>query len=285
MGKYTSLKIGGIADVLVFPGDDEDLRLIRRICGEECIPIHFLGYGTNILFRESVPGIVATLRKAFKDITVTDEEIVAGAGAGLIEIVKRAAAHSLEGIEFAVSIPGSLGGAIMMNAGAEGGEMKDTIRSVKVMKDNGTVKEYERDEIEFSYRKGDFPKGDIILEASIRLKRGEKGKIQERMEKNQERSEKTQPLRARSAGSVCKNPAGDSAGRLIEKAGLKGKRIGGVAVSTLHANFIVHDGKGTPHDMEKLIDLIKERVHDTSGVILEEEIKIIGEPEEREQGR
>lgn len=287
MRNYASFCIGGNADLLIFPEDTDDLRNVLYICRDKKIPLFILGFGTNLLIKDGgIRGVVISLNKGFREIRIADDEMItAGAGAGLQTLVSFALKNELSGIEFAVGIPGSVGGALIMNAGTGDGEMKDIVKSVKIMTDDGEVKVLKREDIGFLYRHSDFPAGSVVLEADVILKKGNGRDMKKRMELLIADRKSKQPLSSYSAGSVFKNPRGDDetgsaqvfAGRLIEASGIKGFSVGDAVVSEVHANFIVNRGNATAGDVLKLIEIVKERVFTKTGISLEEEIKIVGE--------
>ena len=289
MRNYTSFRIGGNADLLIFPEDTDNLRNVLYICRDKKIPLFILGFGTNLLIKDGgIRGVVVSLNKGFREIRIADDEMItAGAGAGLQTLVSFALKNELSGIEFSVGIPGSIGGALIMNAGTRDGEMKDIVKSVKIMTDDGEIKVLKREDIGFSYRHSDFPTGSVVLEVDLIFKKGNSRDIKRKMELLIDDRKSKQPLSSYSAGSVLKNPPpppflkggqeGISAGRLIESTGLKGFSVGGAVVSEMHANFIVNRGNATAGDVLKLIEIVKERVFTKTGISLEEEIKIVGE--------
>lgn len=279
MRNYTSFRIGGDADLLIFPEDIDDLKNVLCICHDKKIPLFILGFGTNLLIKDGgIRGVVVSLNEGFKEIRIAgDEMITAGAGAGLQALVNFALKNELAGMEFAVGIPGSVGGAVIMNAGIRDGEMKDIVKSVKIMTDDGETKVLKNEDIGFSYRNSDFSEGSVVLETDIFLKNGNSRDIKKMMTLLIADRKSKQPLSSYCAGSVFKNPPDDFAGRLIESAGLKGFSIGDAAVSEVHSNFIVNRGKAAASDVLRLIESIKERVFTRTGISLEEEIKIVGE--------
>ena len=279
MRNYTSFRIGGDADLLIFPENIDDLKNVLCICHDKKIPLFILGFGTNLLIKDGgIRGVVVSLNEGFKEIRIAgDEMITAGAGAGLQVLVNFALKNELAGMEFAVGIPGSVGGAVIMNAGIRDGEMKDIVKSVKIMTDDGETKVLKNEDIGFSYRNSDFPEGSVVLETDIVLKNGNSRDIKKMMKLLIADRKSKQPLSSYCAGSVFKNPPNDFAGRLIELAGLKAFSIGDAAVSEVHSNFIVNRGKAAASDVLRLIEIIKERVFTKTGISLEEEIKIVGE--------
>ncbi|HLA47799.1 MAG: UDP-N-acetylenolpyruvoylglucosamine reductase [Nitrospinae bacterium RIFCSPLOWO2_12_39_16] len=293
MRNYTSFRIGGDADLLIFPENIDDLKNVLCICHDKKIPLFILGFGTNLLIKDGgIRGVVVSLNEGFNYISdlgflISDFKfqiqnpkfkiIRAGAGAGLQVLVNFALKNELAGMEFAVGIPGSVGGAVIMNAGIRDGEMKDIVKSVKIMTDDGETKVLKNEDIGFSYRNSDFPEGSVVLETDIVLKNGNSRDIKKMMKLLIADRKSKQPLSSYCAGSVFKNPPNDFAGRLIELAGLKAFSIGDAAVSEVHSNFIVNRGKAAASDVLRLIEIIKERVFTKTGISLEEEIKIVGE--------
>lgn len=288
MRNYTSFRIGGTADLLIFPENTEDLKKILYLCSEKEIPVFILGFGTNLLVKDrGIRGVVINLNKGFRDMRFDEKihqtpnsirrTVIAGGGAGLQKLVGFALKNKLSGMEFAAGIPGSVGGALIMNAGTKDGEIKDVVKGVKIITADGETKTIQKKDIGFSYRHSEFPANSIILEASILLKNVKGKDIKKKMELLVKDRKLKQPLSSYSAGSVFKNPSGDFAARLIESAGLKGFEAGDAIVSHKHANFIVNRGRATAGDVLKLIEIVKEKVFVRTGVLLEEEIRIVGE--------
>ncbi len=279
MRRYTTFRIGGKADILIFPEDIGDIRKILSVSKDRQIPLFVLGGGANLLVRDGgIRGIVLSLRKGFRDIKIADRTLVSvGVGAKLTEVVGFAADNGLSGLEFAVGIPGSVGGALIMNAGASGKEMAKIVESVTLMDPEGNILNMVGDDIGFGYRNSRFPAGSILLRTRLSLREGDKREIREGMKVNLEERQKRQPLSFPCAGSIFKNPVGNFAGRLIESAGLKGYRIGDAQVSERHANFIVNTGNASAEDVIRLIDYIKHVVLEKKGIVLETEIHIVGE--------
>ncbi len=285
MSKYTSMRIGGPADVFVLPANLRDLQIILKNRGS--CPIWTIGEGTNLLVRDrGIRGIVISLKNCFKSIkrpvfykSLDGKEkavIQVDGGVKLSYLAKFTARYGLKGVESLVGIPGSVGGSIAMNAGAEGTEISHVLRSIKFMTLDGEVKTYSKSEMVFAYRKTTFPsKGGIVIEAELDLEKGNITDIHREMDKYLSRRSSTQPLTMPNAGSIFKNPAGEKAGRLIESAGLKGFRIGGAKVSIKHANFIVNKGGASAEDVIRLIKHIQTVVEKKSGIKLEQEIVII----------
>ncbi|SVA32752.1 uncharacterized protein METZ01_LOCUS85606 [marine metagenome] len=285
MSKYTSMRIGGPADVFVLPANLRDLQIILKNRGS--CPIWTIGEGTNLLVRDrGIRGIVISLKNCFKSIkrpvfykSLDGKEkavIQVDGGVKLSYLAKFTARYGLKGVESLVGIPGSVGGSIAMNAGAEGTEISHVLRSIKFMTLDGEVKTYSKSEMVFAYRKTTFPsKGGIVIEAELDLEKGDITDIHREMDKYLSRRGSTQPLTMPNSGSIFKNPAGEKAGRLIESAGLKGFRIGGARVSIKHANFIVNKGGASAEDVIRLIKHIQTVVEEKSGIKLEQEIVII----------
>ncbi|MFV1952140.1 MAG: UDP-N-acetylmuramate dehydrogenase [Nitrospinota bacterium] len=279
MRRYTTFRIGGKADILIFPEDIGDIRNILSVSKDRQTPLFVLGGGANLLVRDGgIRGIVLSLRKGFRDIRIADRTLVSvGAGAKLMEVTGFAADNGLSGLEFAVGIPGSVGGALIMNAGAAGKEMAKIVESVTLMDPEGNILNMVGDDIGFGYRNSRFPAGSILLRTRLSLREGDKREIREGMKINLEERQKRQPISFPCAGSIFKNPVGDFAGRLIESAGLKGYRIGDAQVSERHSNFIVNTGNASAEDVIRLIDYIKRVVLEKKGISLETEIHIAGE--------
>lgn len=278
LSKLSSFRVGGKGDMVVFPNDVDDLLLLRKIATENAITLTLIGFGSNLLIRDGgIRGLTVILRKGFKNIDVVGEKIAAGAGIGLQELAKEAAKHSLSGLEFAAGIPGTLGGAIAMNAGTDKGEIKDILSRLTLLDERGELLEIKGSDISFGYRRANLPKGGIVVEAELELTKGNIEEIERSIGSEIERRRNKGEYKGFNAGSIFKNPAGDFAGRLIEEAGLKGYRVGGAVVSGDHANFILNEGEATAKDILELILLIKDRVYKNSGLLLEEEIRIIGE--------
>ena len=287
LANHTSIKIGGPADVLIFPEDPRDIQTILK--NREKIPIYILGEGTNLLASDrGIRGIVISLKECFKEIKrplfFKKEDgkrravIKVGAGAKMSYLAKHAARYSLTGLERLVGIPGSLGGAIIMNAGAEGTEIGPVLRSITRVTQNGEMETLKREDISFQYRKTILPnETGIIIEAEIELEEGDRSEIMTTMDRHLSRRAQTQPLTIPNSGSIFKNPEGDAAGRIIESVGLKGYSIGKAGVSIRHANFIVNKGGATAKDVTQLIKHIQKEVKEKTSIDLQTEIVIIGD--------
>ena len=285
MSKYTSMRIGGPADIFILPANLRDLEIVLKNRGS--CPIWTIGEGTNLLVRDQgIRGIVISLKNCFKSIkrpvffkSLDGKEkavIQVDGGVKLSYLAKYTARYGLKGIENLVGIPGSVGGSVAMNAGAEGSEVSHVLRSVKFMTLDGEIKTYSKNEMVFAYRKTTFPsKGGIVIEAELELEKGEINDIHHEMDRYLSRRGSTQPLRMPNSGSIFKNPDGEKAGHLIESAGLKGFRIGGASVSIKHANFIVNKGGASAEDVMRLIKHVQTVVEKKSGIKLEQEIIVI----------
>ena len=279
MSRHTSFSIGGPADCLIIPQDIEDLRKIILFSKKRKFPLKVLSQGTNLLVRDrGVRGAVIKLGKGFEGIKFSGDRLLAGAAVRLSTLIKLAAPKGLGGLEFAVGIPGTLGGAIVTNAGTGALSISQRLMSIRVMSGEGRVKDREVKDLNFDYRGCHLKKNSIILDAKLRLERIKEDEILRRMNTFLEKREKTQPLGTANAGCIFKNPNSRTpAGSLIEKAGLKGKRIGGAVISKVHANFILNLGKTKAEDVLTLMKIIKEEVKKKTGIDLEPEIEIWGE--------
>ena len=280
MKKYTYTKVGGPADFLAFPRNRYELSRIVRFANQENIPWMVLGNASNLIVRDGgIRGFVIMFDK-LNTITVDGYIIEAEAGANLIETTRVARFHSLTGFEFACGIPGSIGGAVYMNAGAYGGEIAHILVSAQVLSKAGEVRTIDAREMKFGYRHSILQdEGDIVISAKFALKPGDYTLISQEMDRLTHLRQLKQPLEYPSCGSVFKRPVGHFAGQLISEAGLQGVRVGGVEVSKKHAGFMVNIADGTAKDYEDLIAQVIARVAEKSGVTLEPEVRIIGESE------
>ena len=280
MSDHTTFKAGGCADVFVTPRDKEEATDIVRLLLTHDHPYTVIGNGSNILVPdEGYKGCIICMGRGEDDITVSGDEITAGAGAMLAKVAKTAYDNSLTGLEFASGIPGSVGGAVVMNAGAYGGEIKDVVTSVTLF--DAVTKEIvtkTSEEMKFGYRTSIIKTHPyVVLEAKFKLNAAEKSAIKETMDDLSARRREKQPLEYPSAGSTFKRPEGYFAAKLIEDAGLKGLTVGGAQVSEKHSGFVINKGGATATDILKLIGAIKEKVFEHSGVMLETEVVILGE--------
>ncbi len=275
MSLYTSFKIGGPADVLVKPRSTEQLKTALNLCKKHCVPVFVLGKGSNLLISDDgIDGAVINISSGFDDIKLVDDKTVeCGAGASLSSLCNFCLEHGLSGLEFAYGIPGSVGGAVYMNAGAYGGEIKNVITSASYLSADGEECVLSAEKLELSYRKSRFcGKNDIILSAKFRLVPDNADNIRKRMNDFIGRRKDKQPLSFPSAGSTFKRPEGYYAGALIEESGLKGFSVGGAQVSEKHAGFVINKGGATCKDVTDLMAHITKTVKDKFGVTLEAEI-------------
>ncbi len=285
LSQYTSFGVGGAVDFMVFPADLEDLQRTLRWCRQQKLAYFILGNGTNLLVRDGgVRGMAISLSRGFGGISELergekDALIHAGAGESLGRLVEFSREHSLAGMEWAAGIPGTVGGALFMNAGAFRGEMKDDLQSLQLMDPEGNAIEKGKGELNFSYRSLELKKGWIILGGKFRLKIGNGQAIRSRVEEILQKRIAKQPLHLPSAGSVFRNPSRVAAGKLIEEVGLKGTRLRDAQISEKHANFIVNLGKARARDILTLAEWAREKVFEEKGVKLEMEIQVIGEDE------
>lgn len=278
MRMHTTFRIGGEAALFVAPTTIEAIAGVVRICREQNVPYYVVGNGSNLLVSDQgYDGVVIQIYRSFNQITANGEEIRAQAGAMLSVIAKTALAEELTGFEFASGIPGTIGGAVVMNAGAYGGEMKDVLKEVTVLTQEGEIRVVAAKELELGYRSSLAAKnGWIILEAVLRLNKGEESSIRSRMEELKEQRVTKQPLDLPSAGSTFKRPTGYFAGKLIMDAGLRGYTVGGAQVSEKHCGFVVNKGGATAQDVYNLIRDVQKKVYEAYGVMLEPEVKLLG---------
>ena len=278
MKKHTTFRVGGPADVLVQP-DETTLAAVLGLCRQHNVPYSFIGNGSNLLVGDKgIRGVVIEMTEPMGNIEVHGTRITAQAGAMLSKIANTAASNGLGGMEFAAGIPGSVGGAVVMNAGAYGGEMKDIIEKVYVLDENGAQLELDRDALDLGYRHSCIPeKKYIVTKVVLELVPRNEAEIRSEMkELNEKRAEK-QPLQYPSAGSTFKRPEGYFAGKLIMDAGLRGYQVGGAQVSEKHCGFVINKGDATAADICQLMQDVADKVQAQFGVVLEPEVKMIGE--------
>lgn len=279
MKNHTTFRIGGPADALALPKTPEEVAEVVRFCHEHAQPYYVLGNGSNLLVSdEGYRGLVLQLYRNFNDIQVNGETITVQSGAMLAAVARTAYQTGLTGLEFASGIPGTIGGAVVMNAGAYGGEMKNVLKEVTVLTKEGEVLVIPAKALELGYRTSVIPKnGWIVLGAVLQLKKGDQEQILARMEELKEQRITKQPLDLPSAGSTFKRPEGYFAGKLIMDAGLRGFTVGGAQVSEKHCGFVVNRGNATAADVWELICEVKRRVKEMTGVELEPEVKLLGD--------
>ena len=279
MDRHTTFRIGGPADCFLIPKTYEQIREILHICKKEELPYFILGNGSNLLVSDKgYRGVIIQTFRNLAEVSVQGTKIRAGAGALLSAIAAAARNASLAGFEFAGGIPGTLGGAVVMNAGAYGGEMKDVLEEVTVMTGEGEVLILKASELEMGYRTSIVKRaGYLVLEAVIDLKEGDQEEIRERMKKLTEQRTAKQPLEYPSAGSTFKRPEGYFAGKLIMDSGLGGYRVGGAQVSEKHCGFVINTGGATAKDVRTLMRDVADTVREKFGVTLEPEVKFLGD--------
>lgn len=279
MKNHTSFKIGGPVDIMIIPHSEEQIVETIKLCGENNIPFFVMGNGSNLLIKDGgIRGVVVKINEGFNDIEIKDDKIYCQSGALLTATSRRAMNGSLTGIEFANGIPGTIGGAVTMNAGAYGGEMKDIITKVRVLDKDNNIKEYSNEEMNFRYRGSKVvDEGLIVLGVEFQLQHGNFEEIKETMRDLTHQRTSKQPLELPSGGSTFKRPPGYFAGKLIDDSGLRGLKYGGAQVSEKHCGFIVNIDNADCKDVLGLIAVVQKTVRDNYGVELEREIKLIGE--------
>lgn len=279
MDKHTTFRAGGRADYLVMPSNEEQVRDLVLLLKKENVPYYVMGNGSNLLVRDQgFKGVIIQIARKMNQIRVEGETIYAQAGALLSKIAAQALGEGLTGFEFASGIPGTLGGAVMMNAGAYGGEMKQVIVNACVLTSAGEIAVIPADLMELGYRTSVFAKNqDIILSAQLKLGYGNEAVIREYMDELKEQRVSKQPLEYPSAGSTFKRPEGYFAGKLIQDAGLRGFQVGGAQVSEKHCGFVINKDHATATDILSLMEQVSDKVEAKFGVRLEPEVKIIGE--------
>lgn len=272
--KHTSFKIGGEAEIFVSVKNVEQLKAVLLVCKENNIPLFVIGKGSNLLISDNgMRGVVLSLDGEFKEISLEENKITSGAGVSLSRLCTFALGKSLSGLEFGYGIPGTVGGAAYMNAGAYDGEMKDVVKSVTHITRDGVIETLDIEELDLSYRHSVYKTNDnIILFVTVELKKKDACEIKDKMDDFMNRRKTKQPLEYPSAGSVFKRPQGNFAGTLIEGCGLKGKTIGGAQVSEKHAGFIINVGDATCKDVLDLVEFVQNKVRSETGYVLEREI-------------
>lgn len=277
MSSHCTFRAGGTAKYYVIPDEYKKVRDVLRLCVEENIPYYVIGNGSNLLVQDDgFDGVIIEIDSALAKIEINGNEIVAKAGAKLSKIAVKALNESLTGFEFAHGIPGNLGGAVTMNAGAYGGEMKDVLKWVKVLDNNGEMKTLKAEELELGYRTSIIVKEKmIVLEACIELHEGNRDEIEMHMKELMAKRKEKQPLEYPSAGSTFKRPEGYFAGKLIQDAGLKGYHVGGAMVSEKHSGFVINYDNATATDIINLMKDVRKKVYEEFQVTLEPEVKIL----------
>ncbi|MFH1824718.1 MAG: UDP-N-acetylmuramate dehydrogenase [Candidatus Firestonebacteria bacterium] len=278
LSKYTSFGLGGVADVFMDCENLKDLKKILHMAERERLGVFILGAGTNLLVKDKgIRGLVVRLKGEFEKIKVSGNTLICGAGVRLNKVLNISLREGLNGLEFLAGIPGTVGGAVFMNAGIKEKEIKDVLNNVTVIDEKGHSRRIKRENIKFGYRESEFKFNNlIIIYVKFKLKKDKKDDVKNRIKIFLNKRKELQPLKGSSAGCVFKNPEGDGAGRIIQECKLKGVRIGKVRVSQKHANFLINEGNSSK-DVIRLINKIKKVVKEKKGIKLEEEIIIVGE--------
>ncbi|MFD2443430.1 UDP-N-acetylmuramate dehydrogenase [Bacillus sp. CGMCC 1.16607] len=279
LANHTTIKIGGPADIFVEPSSIENLEKLMEIIIKHQVPWRAIGRGSNLLVSDKgIEGVVIKLGQGIDNLTIEGSEIKVGGGHSLISLSTMLSKKGYSGLEFASGIPGSLGGAVYMNAGAHGSDISKIFKKARILFSDGTIEWLTNEEMEFSYRTSILQKKrpGIVLEAVLLLQNGDKEKIVAEMQKNKDYRKDTQPWNYPCAGSIFRNPLPNYAGKLIEVAGLKGYSIGGAKISEMHGNFIVNAGNATAEDVLALIQHVKKTIYDLYEIEMETEVEIIG---------
>ena len=277
--KHTTFGVGGLASIFVYPNDKNDLIKLLKYTSKKNIKTFFMGSGSNLLISDNgFDGVIISLKKSFKNFEINNSlEANIGTGVMLGQMVRALTKKSVKGLESLVGVPGTLGGALIMNAGAYGSEISNYLISIKVLDLDGNEKVYNKEDLKFSYRFSSISKQEIVIEAKFQFQKGNLEKINQNKSNASQKRRNSQPLQFRSAGSIFKNPkSGMAAGYLIDKSNLKGVRIGNAEISTKHANFIINHGDASSDDILKLITIIKSTVKKNFDINLELEVKLLG---------
>lgn len=280
LSRHTSYGIGGPALAFIWPLDTADLQQVLREAKTHTVPVYFIGSGSNLLVSDDgFPGFVISLTKHFKTMRIEGTDVYAETGTMMGHFVKECFRHNLGGVESLIGVPGTLGGAIRMNAGAYGREISNFLISFDVMTLDGKKKRYNKEDFSFGYRFSSLPEDEVLLAGYFKFQKGDPREIQVHRDRASQSRKSTQPLRFRSAGSVFKNPSKEmAAGYLIDKSGIKGYRRGDAEISPKHANFFLNHGKASSEDVAWLIRLARRTVREKFGIDLELEIKTLGFP-------
>ncbi len=278
LAELTSFRIGGPADLFVAVEDETELMQAKAAAYRAGVPCFCLGAGTNLLVSDrGMRGLVVRLGDGFGKIKIDDTKVVAGAAAAFGALVQEVVDRGLEGLEFGEGIPGTVGGGLVMNAGAFGGEIAKVVTLVHGVTESGDALALTRDDVKFAYRRTELPKHFIITRVDFELARGDRAQLMARVAELKAKRAARQPRGVPNAGSIFKNPPGNFAGKLLEGAGLKGTRLGGAAFSDQHANFIVNLGGAQAAEVRALIDMARNKVKEQSGVWLEPEVRLVGD--------
>ncbi|CAG9607505.1 UDP-N-acetylmuramate dehydrogenase [Pseudoneobacillus rhizosphaerae] len=279
LANHTTIKIGGPADLFVEPSSIDNLEKVMDLVIEEQIPWRAIGRGSNLLVSDQgIEGVVIKLGAGIDHLEIKDQEITVGGGHSIVSLSTIMSKKGFSGLEFASGIPGSVGGAVYMNAGAHGSDISKILKKARILFEDGTISWLNNEEMEFSYRTSVLQKKKpgIVLEAVLILKEGEKSKIVGEMQKNKDYRKDTQPYNFPCAGSIFRNPLPNYAGKLIEVAGLKGYSMGGAKISEMHGNFIINAGNATAQDVLNLIQHVKSTIFELYEIHMETEVEIIG---------
>ncbi len=279
LSQHTTMKIGGPADIFIEPSSLENIQKVMTFLKERHIPWRAIGRGSNLLVSDKgIEGIVIKLGSGLDHLTINDSTITVGGGHSLVSLSTLISKKGLSGLEFASGIPGSVGGAVYMNAGAHGSDISKILTKAHILLEDGSMEWISNDDMEFTYRTSLLQKKrpGIVLEAEFQLKKGDRTAIVSQMQKNKDYRKETQPWNFPCAGSIFRNPLPNYAGKLIEDAGLKGYQLGGAKISEMHGNFIVNAGNATAKDVLDLIQHIKDTILHLYGIKMETEVEIIG---------
>ncbi len=277
MNNLTWFRVGGPAEVLFTPQDEDDLVQFMRLLDED-IPVYTVGVGSNLLVRDGgVKGVVIRLGRGFSDLAVQENcQIICGTGVPDIRLARFALEHLIDGLTFFRGIPGTIGGALAMNAGAHGGETKDVLVQARAVDRKGNILVLSNSDMKFAYRHSGAPLGLIYTQAVFQGKPGQADDIAAQMEEITKLRESAQPIKSRTGGSTFKNPEGEKSWQLIDSAGMRGARVGGAQVSEMHCNFLINEGDASAADIETLGEKVRARVKENSGIELDWEIRRIG---------
>jgi UDP-N-acetylmuramate dehydrogenase len=279
LSQHTTMKIGGPADIFIEPSSLENIQKVMTFLKDRQIPWRAIGRGSNLLVSDKgIEGVVIKLGSGLDHLTINDSTITVGGGHSLVSLSTLISKKGLSGLEFASGIPGSVGGAVYMNAGAHGSDISKMLTKAHVLFEDGSIEWILNDEMEFTYRTSVLQKKrpGIVLEAEFQLSKGDRTAIVSQMQKNKDYRKETQPWNFPCAGSIFRNPLPNYAGKLIEDAGLKGFQMGGAKISEMHGNFIVNAGNATAKDVLDLIQYIKDTILNLYGIKMETEVEIIG---------
>lgn len=279
LSQHTTMKIGGPADLFIEPSSLENIQKVMNLIKERQLPWRAIGRGSNLLVSDKgIEGVVIRLGSGLNHLSINESSITVGGGHSLVSLSTLISKRGLSGLEFASGIPGSVGGAVYMNAGAHGSDISKILTRAHILFEDGSIEWLSNDEMEFTYRTSVLQKKrpGVVLEAEFKLTMGDRTAIVSKMQKNKDYRKETQPWNFPCAGSIFRNPLPNYAGKLIEEAGLKGFQIGGAKISEMHGNFIVNAGNATAKDVLDLIQYIKDKILHLYGIKMETEVEIIG---------